>query len=297
MEMHQVRYFLAAAETLNFTKAAENCGVSTPSLLRGIKLLEMEFGGALFNRERSRTHLTEIGRIAYPYLLQIATSSERVRADISRTLNLDGVELRIGVMCTIAPGVLVAELQRFRTKHPKVALTIRDESARSLEALLLDGDLDLAIYALPGREPDERLHTHALYEEDMAILLSKCHPLADKPVLQPADLVNLPYVERINCEFADYGDALFASHEITGPTICRSDRDDWVLEMVAQNFGYSFMPRSTAEHPGIVTKSVEGMPLTRTIDLVTVRGRRHSPSVGAFMREIASRKWSQGRAA
>ena len=297
MEMHQVRYFLAAAETLNFTKAAENCGVSTPSLLRGIKLLEREFGGALFNRERSRTHLTEIGRIAYPYLLQIATSSERVRADISRTLNLDGVELRIGVMCTIAPTVLVSELQRFRAKHPKVALTIRDESARSLEALLLEGELDLAIYALPGRAPDERLHAHALYAEEMAILLSKAHELARKPVLHPQDLNNLPYVERINCEFAEYGEHLFATHNIAGPTICRSDRDDWVLEMVAQNFGYGFMPRSTADHPGIVTKGVDGMPLSRTIDLVTVRGRRHSPSVGAFMREIGTRKWSPNKAA
>ena len=58
MEMHQIRYFLAVAEELNFTRASEKCNVSQPSLSRAIKLLEEELGGPLFHRERIRTHLT-----------------------------------------------------------------------------------------------------------------------------------------------------------------------------------------------------------------------------------------------
>ena len=61
MEMHQVRYFVALCETLNFTRAAEKCNVTQPSLTRAIKLLEDELGGPLFNRERNQTHLTELG--------------------------------------------------------------------------------------------------------------------------------------------------------------------------------------------------------------------------------------------
>ena len=60
MEMHQVRYFLAVCETLNFTRAAERCNVSQPALTRGIKTLEDELGGPLFNRERNQTNLTEL---------------------------------------------------------------------------------------------------------------------------------------------------------------------------------------------------------------------------------------------
>ena len=63
MEMHQVRYFVALCETLNFTRAAEKCNVTQPSLTRAIKLLEDELGGPLFNRERNQTHLTELGQI------------------------------------------------------------------------------------------------------------------------------------------------------------------------------------------------------------------------------------------
>lgn len=68
MEMHQVRYFLVVCEHLNFTQAARGCHVAQPSLTRAIQLLEKEFGGRLFHRERSRTHLIELGRIVRPYL-------------------------------------------------------------------------------------------------------------------------------------------------------------------------------------------------------------------------------------
>ena len=69
MEMHQVRYFLAVADELNFTRAAERCHVAQPSLTRAIKLLEEELGGPLFHRERANTHLSELGCMVKPYLV------------------------------------------------------------------------------------------------------------------------------------------------------------------------------------------------------------------------------------
>src|SRR3954469_25066337 len=70
MEMHQVRYFLAAARILNFTRAADECNVSQPSLTRAIKQLEAELGGDLFRRERTAAPLTELGRGMHPLLQQ-----------------------------------------------------------------------------------------------------------------------------------------------------------------------------------------------------------------------------------
>src|SRR5271167_2670865 len=71
MEMHQVRYFLAVAEELNFTRASERCNVTQPSLSRAIKLLEEELGGLLFHRERDSTRLTDLGHMARPYLQSV----------------------------------------------------------------------------------------------------------------------------------------------------------------------------------------------------------------------------------
>ena len=77
MEMHQARYFLAVCETLNFTRAAEQCHVAQPSLTKAIKKLEDELGGELFRRERARTHLTDLGRMMKPHLEQVVESAQR----------------------------------------------------------------------------------------------------------------------------------------------------------------------------------------------------------------------------
>ncbi len=77
MEMHQARYFVALCETLNFTRAAEKCNVTQPSLTRAIKLLEDELGGPLFNRERNQTHLTELGRMMEPHLREVLEQAGR----------------------------------------------------------------------------------------------------------------------------------------------------------------------------------------------------------------------------
>ena len=80
MEMHQVRYFLAVARTLNFTRAAEECHVAQPSLTRAIRQLEGELGGDLFRRERPQAQLTELGQRMLPLLKQCYESALSARA-------------------------------------------------------------------------------------------------------------------------------------------------------------------------------------------------------------------------
>ena len=79
MEMQQVRYFVALADTLNFTRAAEKCNVSQPALTRAIQQLEHELGGPLFHRERGNTHLSELGRMMFPYLQTVEESARAAR--------------------------------------------------------------------------------------------------------------------------------------------------------------------------------------------------------------------------
>jgi LysR family hydrogen peroxide-inducible transcriptional activator len=83
MEMHQVRYFLAVARRLNFTRAAEELRVAQPSLTRAIQKLETELGGLLFRRERSNTHLTELGRVTLPHLEATFAAAETAKSHAS----------------------------------------------------------------------------------------------------------------------------------------------------------------------------------------------------------------------
>ena len=78
MEMHQIRYFLALCDELNFTRAARRCGVTQPSLTNAIHALERELGGAVFHR-KPRIELTELGRAVRPYLQEIAQHANHVR--------------------------------------------------------------------------------------------------------------------------------------------------------------------------------------------------------------------------
>src|SRR4051794_40054307 len=92
MELHQIRYFLKACETLNFTRAAEQCGVSVPSLSRGIQQLEEELGGQLFRRERHLTHLTDLGRLMFQHFLTIGEAAEAAKREANQYAKLSGAE-------------------------------------------------------------------------------------------------------------------------------------------------------------------------------------------------------------
>src|SRR5918993_3827797 len=107
MEMHQIRYFLAVCEELNFTRAAERCNVAQPSLTRAIKLLEEELGGPLFHRERSNTHLSELGRMVKPYLEQVYDQAQEAKRQALEFTRLKKTSLKLGVMCTIQPNQLI----------------------------------------------------------------------------------------------------------------------------------------------------------------------------------------------
>src|SRR6516164_3715829 len=136
MEMHQVRYFLAVWEHLSFTQAARRCYVTQPSLTRAIQLLEKEFGGNLFHRERSRIHLTELGRIVQPYLREAwenAQVAKRQAKDyVSRAPTLRSLR-----SCTIAPALLIQLFARFRASRPDVNLELIDGTAQSVEEQLI----------------------------------------------------------------------------------------------------------------------------------------------------------------
>lgn len=290
MEMHQVRYFLAVAEELHFTKAAEKCNVSQPSLTRAIKLLEEELGGPLFHRERSQTHLSELGRMVMPHMQDVyeeSKAAKRIAQDFAR---LKKTTLKLGIMCTIAPNQLVDLISSLQVRYPDIELELTDSSAVELNRRLLKGELEVAIYCLPGGETDDSVHVMPLFKEQMMIVLPPSHPLANKNAIRPLDLNGTNYLNRVNCEFYGYARTFF------GPgaewnMVYRSERDDWILAMVRAGLGFGFMPQYTVTDPGVVARPLIEPEFWRDINLVTVRGRPHSPAVGALVREAMRVKW------
>src|SRR6516165_10569429 len=110
MEMHQVRYFLATVSERNFTKAAETCNVTQPSLTRAIKQLEDELGGDLFRRERPQAQMTELGQRMYPLLKQCYESAMGARSLASAIKGGEVGALKLALSHTINLDLLKAHL-------------------------------------------------------------------------------------------------------------------------------------------------------------------------------------------
>jgi LysR family hydrogen peroxide-inducible transcriptional activator len=290
MQMQQVRYFLAVAEELNFTRASEKCNVSQPSLSRAIKLLEEELGGPLFRREPSRTELTELGRMVRPYLETVYDQSQAVKR-LSQDFLSNKVPLKLGIMSTISPAEVVDLIAGVKARHTGVELKLCDTSARELRERLLAGDLDLVIYALPGQKSDESLHSIPLFREQMVIAVHRGHRLANERVFPVRELNGETYIHRVNCEFAGYADHILKEQGVTCTPTYWSERDDWTLAMVAAGLGFGFMPANAVKFPGVVGLPIVEPEFWRDVNLVSVRGRPHSPAVGALVREAMRKSW------
>jgi DNA-binding transcriptional LysR family regulator len=295
MELHEIRYFLALSKTLNFTKAAEACNVSQPALTRAIQKMEDELGGLLFSRERNNTHLTELGRLLEPHLTEVLTRTQAAKESARRFLRLDSAHLRLGVMCTIGPVRFVSFLSRFRADNPGVELTLVEQTPEHLSELLAKGEIDVALMARPDGF-DAPLQAQPLYNERFVIACSAGHPFAQKNAVRVADLNGEAYLQRINCEYRDH---LRETCEASGANILRSyrsEREDWILTMVAAGMGVCFLPEFCNTVPGVISRPVIDPPVQRTVSLVTVAGRRWSSPLAAFVKAVRQYRWPEAPA-
>ena len=206
MEMHQVRYFLALCETLNFTRAAEKCNVAQPSLTRAIKKLEEELGGPQFQHERNLTHCTDLGRLMRPHLERMIEASEAARAESQNFSKLESATLSLGVMCTIGPVRLIGFIERLRAEVPALELKLRDAPGKKLVDEMMAGKIDIALLGLP--ELPERFDSKLLYGERYVVAFARGHRYEKMNTVPLGELDQEDYLLRINCEYPDHFDAL-----------------------------------------------------------------------------------------
>lgn len=290
MEMQQVRYFVALAKTLNFTRAAETCNVSQPALTRAIQQLEHELGGVLFHRERGNTHLSELGRMMLPFLqtvhAQIGAAKETARA----AKRLDKVRLTIGAMCTIGPALVSELLSRFQGDYPHVEIAVTDGSAAAIIDRMEKGELEMGLVGVPEELP-ATLHQLPVFRERFVLLLPPNHRLCAKNPVRVADLNGEPYVGRSNREVFQAVTDDFTSRGIQTRKVFSSPRDDWVQGMIKAGLGFGFFPEFSVTDPDLVVRPLAEPGYSRTIYLATVRGRPHSPAVGAFVQAARHHRW------
>lgn len=289
MEMHQVRYFLAVCDTLNFTRAAGQCHVAQPSLTRAIHKLEEELGGPLFRRERSRTHLTDLGRLMHPHIQAVQDATLAAQAEASDFHSLEKAPLRLGVMCTIGPVRLVDFFTQLQRQIPSLELQLQDARGSLLVEQLLDGSLDVALAGLPAYP--ERIDARRLFQERYLIAFPRGHRFAQMNAVPLSELDGEAYLQRTNCEFSDHFEALGREQPLQVKLRYRSEREDWIQAMVLAGMGCCIMPEFLPALPGIASRPVVDPQVSRVISLVTVAGRPHSAALSAMTRLARRHPW------
>jgi len=152
------------------------------------------------------------------------------------------------------------------------------------------GDLEIAIVGSHEALP-ESLHQLPIFAEKFVILLPPNHPLSAKPAVQACDLHEMPYVSRSQCEVFRYVRDDLKNRGVEPRIVFRSPRDDWVQGMIKAGLGFGFFPESSVTNPDVVVRPLIDPEYHRTVFLATVRGRPHSPAVGAFIREARYHDW------
>lgn len=290
MELFQVRYVLAAARLLNFTKAAVDCNVSQPALTKAIKTLEDELGAPLFHRESKRIVLSDFGSSLLPHFQHITEEAAATRALAENFRLLNKVPIRLGVMSTVGPVRLSRFLAKFQREFPGVEVAVSEASAAELRARLESVDLDLAVMNAMGGLRDG-LNILDLYNERYVVVFPPEHRLASLNAVRLCDLNEELYVDRLSCEMRE---AVMAICRDTGVNLYarfRSEREDWVQAMVLARIGFAFMPECSVTQPELLRRPLIEPEVTRTISLVNMPGRQFSPATAALVRAAQRFDW------
>ncbi|SDJ45547.1 LysR family transcriptional regulator [Lutimaribacter saemankumensis] len=290
MEMSQIRYVLAAAKHLNFTKAASDCNVTQPALTKGVKALEVELGAPVFHREGRRILLSDFGRSMLPHLQQIVSEADAAQLLAQNFRLLEKVPIRLGVMSTIGHIRLARFLAQFEKTNSGVELSVSERSTTELKDKLSNGELDAAVMTLT-EELQENFRTHPLYAERYVVVFPPEHRLGQLNVVSLQELSGENYVDRLSCEMREMVMQVCASKGVELYARFRSEREGWVQAMVLAGIGFAFMPEYSVTLPGLIQRPLIDPTVERKIALVTMPGRKFSPAMEALMRSVKNFSW------
>ena len=285
MEFNQITYFLRTCDTLNFTRAAELCNVSQPSLSAAIKKLENELGGALFTRDGRVIEMTTLGESMRIHLGQIEQAREAANLAASTLVHSGKYVINLGFMCTLSPRRLLSAIASFSDETPNNELLIHDVWQSKALELLLSGALDCIIMAGMS-DLAERFVEQRLTEEKMMVAMDKAHPLSNRDRISFSDLQSLHYVDRLRCEFREMFFEELGSRQIEAQVVLRSEREDLVGGAIAESIGISIMPESAAKNADLKTCDLDELSIIRKISIVTVKDRELHPAVHRLIQHV-----------
>lgn len=282
MDLHQLRYFAAVARLGNFTRAAEACGVTQPTLSQQIAKLELELGKPLFHRLPRGADLTDAGRAFRDKIDPALALVDDAAADVVK--NAAAPKLTVAAIPTVAPYLLPPVLVKFAAQHPEARVELREYTTDETLARLAEGELDLAVLALP-LPPDETREAETLFTEELLLAVPAQHPLAMKPRVTVKDLAAERFIvlHEMHC-LSETAASFCARHALSPITAAKTHQLATVVALVRLGHGISLVPRmAAAADPGVAYRELSGDKPNRTLAAVRSRHRLKGSLHAAFV--------------
>ena len=290
MELYQIRYFLAVADTLNFTRASERSFVSQPALTKAIQRLEETIGGRLFDRTKNSVQLTELGHAMLPNFRQIYDSANHAREQ-ARLLTREQREVvKVGVMCTIDFHQVLPGFVESQEGRNEVALSFREGNLELLTDALDRGEVDVGIMCSPYDIP-KRFRAMPLFREDYVVAIGDDHRFSGRAEIEMAELHRERYCERVMCEFSAFIEQLLRTRSVALEVVQTSSREDWIQALVRANFGIAFMPVSIARAAGLGYVHTGDVPIVREVNVLVQAERPTSAAQQAVIDSLLAYRW------
>ena len=290
MDFNQIRYFLALAKTLNFTRAAEQCNVSQPALTQSIKRMEQELGGELISRDGRYTELTELGKSLLFYFEQIDKTRDLVRSTANAITAGESTELNIGIMCTLGPQVLGEMLEKFQMQNPNISVVLHDVILSRIPELLLSGAINCAFCSGHNVRNDVLCYEH-LFQEPMVAAFVCGHPLSKLEEVPMMELSKYPYLDRLLCEFR----LEFIKHckekNCDLNIVFSSQREDWIQSLLINGVGISAVPKYSILCSELEYRKIVEPPIFRQVEFAYLNQTNLSPTLSVLADYVKHYNW------
>ncbi len=299
MDLRQLRYLVALAEELNFTRAAAAEHIAQPALSQQIRRLEEEVGVGLVERTTRKVALTEAGELLAVRARRILAELAIAREELEALRGVDVGHVTIGAIHTMGPIDLSLALAVFHEAHPGVALTVREQVSEECAELLRADELDLAFLSVTERVESARARTASarLRGADGA---APARPRARRARarVRMAELAQEHFISfRQGARLRELLFAAGRDAQFEPRVTLESNEAQRIRALVSRGLGVAILPHSDAMVPSsdIVAVPIVEPVLRRDITLAWRAGRRQSPATAAFL-ELALEMFGEGGA-
>ncbi|MET9336885.1 LysR substrate-binding domain-containing protein [Nonomuraea sp. NPDC003804] len=283
MQLQQLAYFVAVAETRHFTQAAERMRVAQPSLSKQIKALESELGAPLFSRARGNVTLTPAGEALLPLARRMLADADTARQEVAELAGLRKGRVRLGATPSLCAGLLADALARFHRAYPGIELLVEEGGSRDLVRALARGQLDLSVIIMPLQSDDPALVTEEVLRENL-VVAAPSHERVRRPYLRIEELRGRPMV--MFRRGYDLREATLAACRQAGfePRFAVEGGEmDAVLRFVEAGLGVAVVPSMVLDgRPGLTGIPLAPPGLRRTIALAHRKDVEQTRAAQAF---------------